>query len=123
MATSKLLKPTNVTISIPGFTDQPDQRVNSNCIDKEADAINSLSDHIANKVNLVKSGYANNDTVALDRNKYYLLVGGNEYWTVNLFLVYDNGWRKKGTDSDSKISFSGDSVVIGQYIRYLLMSN
>ena len=48
MATSKLLKPTNVTISIPAFTDQPDQRVNSNCIDKEADAINSLSDQIAN---------------------------------------------------------------------------
>lgn len=46
MATSKLLKPTNVTISIPAFTDQPDQRVNSNCIDKEADAINSLSEQI-----------------------------------------------------------------------------
>ena len=44
MATSKLLKPTNVTISIPEFTDQPDQRVNSNCIDKEADAINALSE-------------------------------------------------------------------------------
>ena len=48
MATSKLLKPTNVTISIPEFTDQPDQRVNSNCIDKEADAINSLSEQMAN---------------------------------------------------------------------------
>ena len=46
MATSKLLKPTNVTISIPEFTDQPDQRVNSNCIDKEADAINTLSEQI-----------------------------------------------------------------------------
>lgn len=46
MATSKLLKPTNVTISIPEFTDQPDQRVNSNCIDKLADAVNSNSDHI-----------------------------------------------------------------------------
>lgn len=43
MATSKTLTPTNVTISIPEFTDQPDQRVNSNCIDKEADAINALS--------------------------------------------------------------------------------
>lgn len=43
MATSKTLTPTNVTIYIPEFTDQPDQRVNSNCIDKEADAINSLA--------------------------------------------------------------------------------
>lgn len=46
MATSKLLKPTNVTISIPEFTDQPDQRVNSNGLDKEADAINALSEQI-----------------------------------------------------------------------------
>lgn len=48
MATSKLLKPTNVTISIPEFTDQPDQRVNSNGLDKEADAINALSEHLGN---------------------------------------------------------------------------
>ena len=47
MATSKTLTPTNVTIQIPAFTDKPDQRVNSNCIDKEADAINALSDQIA----------------------------------------------------------------------------
>ena len=46
MATSKTLTPTNVTIQIPEFTDQPDQRVNSNCIDKEADAINALNTHI-----------------------------------------------------------------------------
>ena len=44
MATSKTLTPTNVTIQIPAFTDQPDQRANSNCIDKEADAINALMD-------------------------------------------------------------------------------
>lgn len=43
MATSKTLTPTGVTIQIPEFTDQPDQRVNSNCIDKEADAINALN--------------------------------------------------------------------------------
>ena len=47
MATSKTLAPTNVTIQIPEFTDQPDQRVNSNCIDKEADAINALNTQIA----------------------------------------------------------------------------
>lgn len=46
MATSKLIKPTNVTVSIPAFTDQPDQRVNSNCIDKSIDGINALSDQI-----------------------------------------------------------------------------
>lgn len=46
MATSKTLTPTNVTIQIPEFTDQPDQRVNSNCLDKEADAINALNTQI-----------------------------------------------------------------------------
>ena len=51
MATSKLLKPTNVTISIPAGTDIPDQSVSSNCIDKEGDAINALSDQIANLKN------------------------------------------------------------------------
>ena len=49
MATSKTLTPTNVTIQIPAFTDKPDQRVNSNCIDKEADAINALSDQMGYK--------------------------------------------------------------------------
>ena len=43
MATSKTLTPTNVTISIPEMTDQPNASVFSNCVDKEADAINSLS--------------------------------------------------------------------------------
>ena len=55
MATSKLLKPTNVTISIPEFTDQPDQRVNSNGLDKEADAINALSEQIANQTTNARS--------------------------------------------------------------------
>lgn len=43
MATSKTLAPTNVTISIPAMGDQPDASVFSNCIDKEADAINTLN--------------------------------------------------------------------------------
>lgn len=46
MATSKTLAPTNVTISIPAMTDQPDASVFSNCVDKEADAINTLNSQI-----------------------------------------------------------------------------
>ena len=57
MATSKTLTPTNVTIQIPEFTDQPDQRVNSNCIDKEADAINALN----GKITLLNVGTATTD--------------------------------------------------------------
>ena len=46
MATSKTLAPTNVTISIPAMADAPDASVFSNCVDKEADAINALNSHI-----------------------------------------------------------------------------
>lgn len=52
MATSKTLTPTNVTISIPEMTDSPDASVFSNCIDKEADAINALN----NKIRTITSG-------------------------------------------------------------------
>lgn len=48
MATSKTLTPTNVTIQIPAMTDAPDQSVNSNCIDKLGDAVNTLNSHMAN---------------------------------------------------------------------------
>ena len=47
MATSKTLAPTNVTIQIPAMTDTPDASVFSNCVDKEADAINALNSKIA----------------------------------------------------------------------------
>ena len=46
MATSKTLAPTNVTISIPAMTDQPNASVLANCADKEADAINALNSNI-----------------------------------------------------------------------------
>ena len=46
MATSKTLAPTNVTIQIPAMTDAPDQSVNSNCIDKLGDAVNTLNSQI-----------------------------------------------------------------------------
>ena len=76
MATSKTLTPTNVTIQIPAFTDKPDQRVNTNCIDKEADAINALDSKIANLLNLDISYNQNYTTVqariqkAIDDNAF-----------------------------------------------------
>ena len=50
MATSKTLTPTNVTIQIPDMTDAPDQAVNSNCIDKLGDAVNTLNGNINTSV-------------------------------------------------------------------------
>ena len=57
MATSKTLAPTNVTISIPAMTDAPNASVISNCIDKEADAINALNSQFTLQYeNLTKDG-------------------------------------------------------------------
>ena len=42
MATTKRLTPTGVNMSIPEFTDRPDQRVNSTALGQLADAINTL---------------------------------------------------------------------------------
>lgn len=55
MATSKTLTPTNVTISIPAMTDSPDASVFSNCVDKEADAINALNSNINSHSNYASS--------------------------------------------------------------------
>ena len=54
MATSKTLAPTNVTISIPAMTDQPDASVFSNCVDKEADAINALNSQITDRIKCIR---------------------------------------------------------------------
>lgn len=43
MATTKRLTPTGVNMSIPEFTDRPDQRVNSTALGQLADAINANS--------------------------------------------------------------------------------
>ena len=88
MATSKTLTPTNVTIQIPEFTDQPDQRVNSNCIDKEADAINALNTQIANKVKAV--------TLEKTVNSGYFTINisteiGTGYSIASINTVYKSG--------------------------------
>lgn len=80
MATSKTLAPTNVTISIPAMADAPDASVFSNCVDKEADAINALNSHFVttsasgttdSNGNLV-TNFSRNDYVVLNAN-----AGGN----------------------------------------------
>lgn len=77
MATSKLIKPTNVTVSIPEFTDQPDQRVNSNCIDKTIDGVNSLNDQIG-KFEIVDINVTTNASGSFSTQKSisnYILLG------------------------------------------------
>ena len=70
MATSKTLAPTNVTISIPAMTDAPNASVLSNCIDKEADAINTLNSKLNGKANYYEIA-ANTDLNTLAANGLY----------------------------------------------------
>ena len=91
MATTKTLRPTNVTISIPEFTDQPDQRVNSNCIDKEADAINTLSEQIGTLSNLNTTEKSNlvgaiNETNRVRKKDVWIATTGTA-----IDLSYGNG--------------------------------
>ena len=96
MATSKLLKSTNVTISIPEFTDRPDQRVNSNCIDKMADAVNANSEQIAKLVpvtgvtgfNVIKGGFFRTGTQ---------VTGAVEIQNVSGNSIPANTWTTIGT--------------------------
>lgn len=46
MATTKQLTPTGVNMSIPEFTDKPDQRVNSTALGQLADAVNTVNQAI-----------------------------------------------------------------------------
>lgn len=109
MATSKTLTPTNVTIQIPEFTDQPDQRVNSNCIDKEADAINSLNTAIGTlsslttteKSNLVGAVNEVNTQITTLASKMQILKTGSQSGK----LTFTAGW--------SGALFSADSLTIG----------
>ena len=67
MATSKTLAPTNVTINIPAMADQPDMSVVSNCIDKEADAINTLNSQITNAFGKSRIlSYGNVSSISVD---------------------------------------------------------
>ena len=56
MATSKTIKPTNQTVSIPEMTDTPDQSVNSNAISKTIDGLNAIEDRTSG-LNVVKTAY------------------------------------------------------------------
>lgn len=123
MATSKTLKPTNVTISIPAMTDRPNQSVNSNCIDKLADAVNkthdkfptsqcnTLSDMISYFQN-VGVGMINVSTTVgntlYEKNRQGLVIGfkiGNDYV---IFIAVDSGGD----------SYSGYVTVANRSVTY-----
>ena len=108
MATSKTLAPTNVTIQIPAMTDTPDASVFSNCVDKEADAINALNSKTAKKAEKrIAAGesaaftFSNYQTTAL-----IFCASGNTNATL---YIYSNGYLAPvATDTDVTVTLSSD---------------
>ena len=113
MATSKTLTPTNVTISIPEFTDQPDQRVNSNCIDKLGDAVNTLN---SKKTTKLDSTNVTNDTSILSlENGAYQVSGSGD---VSPYLPYRYGTLYVANSSNNYGMYLFESTVGTYYIRH-----
>lgn len=125
MATSKTLTPTNVTIYIPEFTDQPDQRVNSNCIDKEADAINALKTKTDTldtaKVNVKGLALTNNATTTFTfpNNTPFMLQiyransTGDGYNGLYIGQAHSSGSVKAVTESSvATVTISGKTLSI-----------
>ena len=115
MATSKTLAPTGVTIQIPEFTDQPDQRVNSNCIDKEADAINALNNNITTLTNakVLYGTFSTDNTAQIDLSKYNYIVL-NASIDNNVVIPYTspsyNNWLIRKIDNTAFVSQTGITV-------------
>ena len=113
MATSKTLKPTNVTISIPAMSDRPNQSVNSNCIDKLADAVNNLQDNTTKRNN---TGWGTTITAKVQGALALILI--NNYVLVQLWipstndisvLVMAEGTTFKKTGANGSVTFGQTS--------------
>lgn len=135
MATSKTLTPTNVTIQIPEFTDQPDQRVNSNCIDKEADAINALNTQLQNLIKVASYTLTEQITIGAHSSKDFGLdtfgipssasiLGGFVYsyndansqeLIVYLSVWYNSRYVRVGNFSNNACTLSSGRVI---YVYY-----
>ena len=131
MATSKTLTPTGVTISIPEFTDQPDQRVNSNCIDKEADAINRLDTNMAGVTFLTKTvaGNGSVDISIANSKRCVVFVNGTQTSTQGMCIAGATSGgviRKTELNSMTGITFTTDTNTLTvtngtSYSAYLII--
>ena len=111
MATSKTLAPTNVTISIPAMADAPDASVFSNCVDKEADAINALNSQIA--------GYGSSKIYTVGANQSITIpMTGFGVWLIfrsyapNIVFVKANGDVESAVGNATHISVSVSNNIL-----------
>ena len=76
-ATTKTLTPTNQTISIPAFTDKPDNRLQTDSTSKLADAVNALNSNKSNKIlSMVVEGTTDADgdiAIGLSQSAYSII--------------------------------------------------
>lgn len=132
MATSKTLAPTNVTISIPAMTDAPDASVFSNCVDKEADAINALNSKIAPMTNAYRVNWGTSLTWTFLTSLSFLIINATMMivvWTAStsdlaILVTSSSGtYRKQGvngvvnfgttsTDESYTLTRSGTTVTL-----------
>lgn len=113
MATSKTLSPTNVTISIPAMTDVPDASVFSNCVDKEADAINALNSNLILKQYSKTTGStAENLTFETSENRYNALVFLVDNNAATNSAIYSVIYKQYVTNDVTRLSGSGNSVTV-----------
>lgn len=109
MATSKTLAPTNVTISIPAMADAPDASVFSNCVDKEADAINALNSQL--KLKRITKTYTNltlpsTDNPYVQIDDYNGLGVNTGYYLVSMII---RGWSNTHVGNMSLVKSSNGS--------------
>ena len=92
MATSKTLTPTNETIQIPAMTDAPDASVFSNCIDKEADAINALNSKLATELASKQYVFSTNSSYTLAEQVLAFCENhrGESNYTASFFMSASN---------------------------------
>ena len=76
MATTKTLTPTNQVITIPDFTDKPDNRLQADSAGKLADAVNQLNNNmsILENATLLESS---DDLDSLRNNRLYYCIADN----------------------------------------------
>ena len=98
-ATTKTLTPTNETISIPAFTDKPDNRLQTDSTSKLADAVNALSEQIGTlKTATIFVGVSSLDTL---KSKLQTLADGmtvEENKLVKFYANFSSGNFVQGRD-------------------------
>ena len=111
MATSKTLAPTNVTISIPAMTDAPNASVLSNCIDKEADAINTLNSQIGSGTTWVSVPAGGSATVTMSSKGFWAFY---RVYRPTIVFIRTNGTVELtvGETTDLTFSLSGTTLTI-----------